>query len=158
MKKILVPTDFTVDSLIVLKQALADNQNEKLDIILVHGYELSNSISDLLFFNKHAVISSLENKAFREAKDIIRNKFESQINSIQSDIFSGYNNKAFKNYLESHNIEEAFVPVNYKLKKVHKRSFDIVPFVKNSTPKVVQVETQDTSVEYAVDTVARIFA
>ncbi len=158
MKKILVPTDFTVDSLTILKNTLENHPNEKLDIVLVHGVTLSNSISDLLFFNKHHFISTLENKEFCEARDIIKNKFDSNINSLVSDVFIGFTKNAFQNYAEANNITEAYIPVNYKLKKTSARSLDIIPFIKKTIPTVYEVQLEETHGIYMGDSLANIFA
>lgn len=158
MKKILVPSDFTVDSLTILKNALENHPHEKLDILLVHGVSLSNSITDLLFFNKHQFISSLENKEFCEARDIIKNKFASNINSIVSDVFIGYTKNAFHNYVEANAVSEAYIPVNYKLKKTTKRSLDIIPFIKKTMPTVYEVNLEELNGVYIGDSLANIFA
>lgn len=158
MKKILVPTDFTVDSLTILKSTLENHPNEKLDIVLVHGVSLSNSISDLIFFNKHHFISSLENKEFCEARDIIKNKFESNINSLVSDVFIGFTKNAFQNYVEANNITEAYIPVNYKLKKTNARSLDILSYIKKTIPTVYEVQLEETHGIYMGDSLANIFA
>lgn len=158
MKKILVPTDFTIDSLSLLKNALENNPNEKLDILLVHGVSLSTSITDLLFFKKHQFISSLESPEFCEAKDIIKNKFASNINSLVSDIFIGFTTNAFENYVEGNKIEEAYIPNNYTLKTASKKSIDILPFIKKTIPLVYEVNLEEIKGVYLGDTLANIFA
>ncbi len=158
MKKILVPTDFTIESLSVLKNALENNPNEKLDILLVHGVSMSNSITDLLFFKKHQFISSLETQEFCEAKDILKNKFASNINSLVSDVFVGFTSSAFENYIEGNKVNEAYIPVNYKIKNADKRSVNILPFIKKTVPSVYEVNLEETNGVYVGDSLANIFA
>ncbi|MEA1785685.1 hypothetical protein U1E44_06260 [Arenibacter sp. GZD96] len=158
MKKILVPTDFTVESLSILKKALENNPNEKLDILLVHGVSFSNAITDLLFFRRHQYIASLENNEFCEANDILKNKFASNINSLVSDVFIGYNLNAFKNYVEGNKIEEAYIPANYNLKKANKDSQDILPYIKKAIPLVHEVNLEETNGVYVGGSLANIFA
>jgi hypothetical protein len=140
-KTILIPTDFTVESLQLVKSFLSrSNSNESYDILLVHGVDLGDSITDLLFFSKNKHIELLSNKAFEDACDIIINKYDSQINSLRKDIFTGYTQSAFNNYVEANNVGEAFVPGNYKLNLRHKKSFDILPYIRKSNLKTEAIE------------------
>jgi len=48
---ILIPTDFSIQSLTVLKNILTNSTSKsKFTIILLHGLSLGDSIRDLLFF------------------------------------------------------------------------------------------------------------
>jgi hypothetical protein len=142
-KTILFPTDFTIESLNVVKTVLNDvNPNIKCDIILVHGIRMTDSITDLLFFSKSRFIDELSNEAFDDACEIIRNKFDSRINSIRTEVFSGYNQNAFNNFVEGNKVDEAYMPTNYNLKLVYRKSFDILPFIKNSNVVVNEIAWQ----------------
>lgn len=142
-KTILFPTDFTIESLNVVKTVLNDvNPNMKCDIILVHGIRMSDSISDLLFFSKSRFIEEISNEAFDDACEVIRNKFDSRINSIRTDIFSGYNQNAFNNFVEGNKVDEAYMPMNYDLKLTYRKSFNILPFIKNSSVVVNEIAWQ----------------
>lgn len=143
MRKILIPTDFTVWSLNILKEALAAQKEERIDILLVHGAYLSTSITDLLFFNKHKFLDSLQSNDFRDALKVLENKFDSNINSLEIDLFSGYNNSAFKDFFESRGVTEAFVPSNYVLVKAHKKSFDLLPCITKMIPTVKKISMDD---------------
>ncbi|MGV3697789.1 hypothetical protein [Flavobacterium sp.] len=128
-KTIVIPTDFTVQSLNVLKTVL--NQypsDEKYNIILLHGFSLSDSIRDLLFFSKPSQIHSLMNSEFEEAYEVIRNKFDSQIGSLKIDLFTGYNVSAFNTYLEVNGVEHIFAS-DRKPEFGHKNSFDLSRFI-----------------------------
>ncbi len=134
MKTILVPTDFTVDSLSILKNVLNSEKDEKVNIILGYGKRLSWSIPDLLFYSLKNLIKELEDTEFTEAKEIILNKYSSKINSIRIEIFHGFNQNSFNNYIKGHEINHSVIPefddvMNLK----HKQGFDIVPFIKKST-------------------------
>ncbi|CAN5471338.1 hypothetical protein BH23BAC1_BH23BAC1_20560 [soil metagenome] len=132
-KTILIPTDFTIESLNIVKSALSKNDGEHLyNIIFLHGRYLSTSITERLFFSKKELLESLSNPEFEDAFNIIRNKYYSQINSILQDIFSGFNQAAFNNYLEGNGIDEAYIPADHKLNIQSKKSFDIIPLLLNS--------------------------
>ena len=139
-KTVLIPTDFTVQSLNILKSVLSTNPSTiKLDIILLHGLTLNDSIRDLLFSSKHQQIESLTTPEFDEACEVIKNKFDSQISSLRVDLFTGYNVSAFINYLEGNRVVEIYVS-NNKPVFTNKKSFDLSRFIEKSAVNVITVD------------------
>lgn len=139
-KTILIPTDFTVNSLNVLKSILIQNEaKQTFNVILLHGMSLSDSIRDLLFFSKSKQIDSLTNPEFEEAYEVIRNKFDSQISSLRIDLFTGYNLSAFNNYLEGNKVEQIFIS-DKKPVLTNKNSFDLSRFIEKCQVQVTKVD------------------
>jgi hypothetical protein len=139
-KTILIPTDFTVNSLNVLKSILTQNDaKQTYNVILLHGMSLSDSIRDLLFFSKSKQIDSLTNPEFEEAYEVIRNKFDSQISSLRIDLFTGYNLSAFNNYLEGNKVEQIFIS-DKKPVLTNKNSFDLSRFIEKCQVEVTKVD------------------
>ena len=139
-KTILIPTDFTVNSLNVLKSILIQNEaKQTYNVILLHGMSLSDSIRDLLFFSKSKQIDSLTNPEFEEAYEVIRNKFYSQISSLRIDLFTGYNLSAFNNYLEGNKVEQIFIS-DKKPVLTNKNSFDLSRFIEKCQVEVTKVD------------------
>lgn len=139
-KTILIPTDFTVNSLNVLKSILIQNDaKQTYNVILLHGMSLSDSIRDLLFFSKSKQIDSLTNPEFEEAYEVIRNKFDSQISSLRIDLFTGYNLSAFNNYLEGNKVEQIFIS-DKKPVLTNKNSFDLSRFIEKCQVEVTKVD------------------
>ncbi|MGS2763206.1 hypothetical protein [Sinomicrobium sp. M5D2P9] len=156
MKNILVPTDFTVDSLILLKKAI-ENENEKLNFILVYGKSLPNSISELVFFSKGKLISSLESKSFIEAKGILKNRYFSRINTLRTDIFYGRNQNAFENFLQGNNINKAYIPEDSKsLHPSLKKGFDLLPYLKKSGLELTEVSYSNHTPITVEETLAKL--
>ncbi|MEQ8474321.1 MAG: hypothetical protein RIC35_24205 [Marinoscillum sp.] len=128
-KTILIPTDFTIRSLGLLKIALNEQGDQKFNIILSHGVRLSTSISDLLFFSHGKLIQSLSSKEFEEGLQVIKNKYGSQINQIRIEPFVGSTQSAFHNYVMGNKIDEAYLFTGYKPALNHHDSFDITPMI-----------------------------
>lgn len=144
-KSIVIPTDFTVNSLNTLKAVLSNNATgTPLDIILLHGLNLSDSIRDLLFFSKRKHIDALTNSEFEEAFEVLCNKFDSQINSIKIDLFTGFNQIAFNSYLDSNNVEKIYL-FDGKPKLAKSNSFDLTRFIKKSPVEVITITTDTIS-------------
>lgn len=145
-KTILIQTDFTVQSLTVLKTVLNSNPSDTIyDIILLHGVISSDSIRDLLFYSKTKHIQSLSNPEFEEAFEIIRNKFDSMINSFRIDLFSGSNQTSFNNYIEANRVVE-IITSNEKLQLANS-SFDLKRYISKS---LVSVSTLDNASKSAM--------
>lgn len=138
-KTILIPTDFSIESLNLFKEAAQSVEIGSVNIIFLHCVHLSDSIFELLFFSKKDLIDSLINPDFNDACKIIRNKYSSHINSALVEIFSGLTQTAFQNFLEGHRVDEIYVPKNYTLKLTDKRSFDPMPFIQKATVPVTEV-------------------
>ncbi|MFD2098995.1 hypothetical protein [Flagellimonas iocasae] len=112
IKKVLVPTDFSVNSLELVRKALEGSSTESLEVVLLHGTYLSNSITDLLFFSKSKLIQKLQTKEFVEACTVLRNKYPSKIHALYVDVITSNSNAYFKNYVDASQIEEIIVPHN----------------------------------------------
>ncbi|RAV29915.1 hypothetical protein [Sinomicrobium soli] len=145
MKNILVPTDFTVDALVILKKAI-EQENEAHNFILVYGKHLPGSISELMFFSKSTLLSSLESKSFTEAKGILKNRYASRIKTLRTAIFHGTNHSAFENFIKANKIDKAYIPENPKsLHPSIKKGFDLIPFIKKSGLELSLVAYNDHS-------------
>lgn len=139
-KTIVIPTDFTVQSLNVLKTVLNQNNNKQTyNVILLHGISLGDSIRDLLFFSKTQQIAALMDTEFEEAYEVIRNKFDSQIGSLKIDLFTGYNVSAFNNYLEANQVDQIFIS-DKKPEFANRNSFDLSRFIHKCQVSATTVE------------------
>lgn len=141
-RTILIPTDFSIQSLNVLQAFLEQNKTEDVqyNIILLHGYQLSDSIVDLLFFSKGNILRTLISPKFSEACNVLRNKYSEQISTIKEDIFTGFTQSAFNNYTDSNQVEEIWYNAKQKPAFSHSNSFDFRKFIKRSELKTTSVQ------------------
>jgi hypothetical protein len=157
-KTILFPTDFTVGSLNIVRAVLEKMpEGRTCRIILLHGYRPGSSITDLLFSSGKQWSDSLTNKEFDTALEVIRNKFESRLTSMATDLFIGHNQNAFNNYLEANRVDEIYMPQEHLLSLTNKRSFDLAPFIRKSGMVVNEVRVRQTSRMPEKGMVAEVF-
>jgi len=157
VKTILIPTDYSIESLHLVKQALSNlNEGEQCNLVLAHGLHAGDSISDLLFFSKNKLIQSFTNSEFEEACTVIRNKFQSQIKSLRKDVILGKTQSAFNNYLEANGIDEAYIPLNHKLSYDSKKCFDIVPLIEKSKLNVEELSWRNYELSPERGTLAEV--
>jgi hypothetical protein len=153
-KKILLPTDFSIESLNLLKSVLSKSEEGcTYDIVLLHGASLSSSISELLLFSKASLLQSLSNPDFEDACNVLKNKYASQILSIRKDVFTGFTQNAFNNYLKAERFDMAYIPATYKMKFASGKSFDLVPYIKRSG---IPIEKTEWSIESFVPEKGRL--
>ncbi|GAB2649774.1 hypothetical protein GCM10027035_49680 [Emticicia sediminis] len=129
--KILIPTDFHVESLNTLKLAMNHLETYEVEVVLMYAQDLGNSITDLLFYNPKKLVESLRTKEFDEALSILKNRFETRIKSISYEIFHGYRVKLIEDFIDSKNIDYIFLPKSYHL-QMSKNGFDTIPLIKKS--------------------------
>ncbi|HEX7870996.1 MAG TPA: hypothetical protein VF455_12880 [Chryseobacterium sp.] len=135
IKTILIATDYSLESLNILKRVLKEKNAEENDtqykILLVSGYDMGDSIRDLLFNTKSTVFSKIRSKEFCDAYGIIVNKYPHLVDKIVCDIFSGSFQRAFNNYVKAEEITEAYYSTSLKNKNT-KGKFDLAPYIKKS--------------------------
>ncbi|GAB3164087.1 hypothetical protein [Telluribacter humicola] len=154
---ILIPTDFTIESLNVVKGALRQLDGEEVNLILVYSAHLSDCITDLLFFSKKKYLEDLQNEKFKEACEILLNKYASQINSFSIDLFTGNYQSTFHNFLLGNKVDAIFIPKSYKLKLGQKQSFDLLPYCRKSPVQCVEIDWNETRNVPEKDKVAELF-
>ena len=135
IKTILIATDYSLESLNILKRVLKEKNAEENDtqyrILLVSGYDMGDSIRDLLFTTKSTIFNKIRTKEFCDAYGIIVNKYPHLVDKIVCDIFSGSFQRAFNNYVKAEDITEAYYSTSLKDKN-SKGRFDLAPFIKKS--------------------------
>jgi hypothetical protein len=140
-KKLIVPSNFSVESLLTVKSLVENcSENYSYDIKLVHGYVLTSSITDLLFYSKSQVLNSFISDDFREACEILKNKYNSKIKTISTDLFTGESQNAFLNYLEAQGFDAYILPDNYVFKPKSNKSIDLFPLLKKSSLETLHTE------------------
>lgn len=134
-KTILIATDFSLESLDILKKVLKKKHDQsdenKYNILFVSGYDMGDSIRDLLFTTKGSILNKIRSKEFCDAYSIINNKYPDLINKITCDIFTGSFQRTFNNYVEAIQIDEAYYS-NSKTKTLGKNQFDITDYLKKN--------------------------
>ncbi len=155
---ILIPTDFTIESVKMVKAILSNSAKEvKYELIFLHGIYLSDSVMDTYFLSKRKLVQSLTNSSFEEACAVLKNKYASQVLSIRKDIYSGITQGAFENYIAANTITEAFIPANYQFAEIHEDSFDLIGFIKKSNIKITEIDWDVTSSDRENGNISEIF-
>jgi len=146
IKTILIATDFSLESLEILKKVLKNkteqNDENQYNILFVSGYDMGDSIRDLLFTTKSSIFEKIRSKEFCDAYSIINNKYPNLINKITCDIFTGSFQRTFNSYIETAAIDQAYFS-STKSRNLKKGQFDVTPYLKKCKHiNAVEVLTQ----------------
>jgi hypothetical protein len=140
-RTILIPTDFSVPSLDVVEHVIANAGDHPVDIVLTHCVFLpATEDIEMRHFSKKALIQSLRNPDYKNAYRAMRLRHPNPNVAIKTDLFTGWNQRAFNNFLEGNRIDEAVIPKPYKPSLNLKSSFDPIPFIRKSRLKITEVE------------------
>ena len=161
-KTILIATDFSLESLDILKKVLKkkheQNDENKYNILFVTGYDMGDSIRDLLFTTKGTILNKIRPQEFCDAYSIINNKYPNLINKITCDIFTGSFQRAFNNYMEVANVDEAYYSTT-KSRNLSKSQFEIKTYLKkNKVIEPQEVVTQTTELMPEKGRLAEVFS
>lgn len=129
---ILIPTDFKVSSLEPLKALLQFQQEDSINVLLVHGIYLSNSISDLLFFDQSDLKMELAGKEFLKSLHDLEKELSQKVTSIQIVFFSGFTQSSFEQFTETNQVSRIIIPYELNFDWSHKKSMDVIPFLHKS--------------------------
>lgn len=158
IKKIIIPNDFSVKSLTLLRKVL-ESTDEKYEIILLHGIAPSNAFTDLLYFRKGKLIEELISDEFDQALSMLKNKFANRFQKIYFDIIISSNRNYFNDYITANNVDAIFVPEDIELDLKHKRSFALAPvFDKCDIPvKRFRLLDTPTATSFLTNDIADLF-
>jgi hypothetical protein len=129
---ILIPTDFKVSSLEPLKALLQFQNEDSINVLLVHGIYLSNSISDLLFFDQSDLKIEMAGKQFLCKLYDLEKALGPKVSSIQITFFSGFTQSSFEQFAEIQQVDRIIIPYELNFDWTHKKSMNILPFLNKS--------------------------
>jgi len=156
-KTILIPIDFRVASLNTLKYALERSSGEPNHVILIYAEYLEDSITELLFYRPQSKIASKITPEFRDALEVLRNRFEFQIVNLDIKLFHNRSRRGLRRFVENHEVDEIYIPQTYKL-QMPKKAFDLVSIIRQGNFQYTEIDwPQDSSVSSEKDHLEYLF-
>lgn len=138
-RTIFIPIDFSEASLGLVEHALLLAGDDQIEIVLTHCFFLTDSIVELLFFDKDELFQSLKSSQFNAAFRALRKNYSQVKVEFRWEIFTGLNLAAFKNFISGNQITEAVIPQPYFQLTRATRNFDPTPYVSRSRLPVTVV-------------------
>jgi hypothetical protein len=123
MKTILIPTDFNPSALNCIPDLCKSIGEKELNIIFVHLFRLSDSITDLLMLSRRSREFEYINDEFHKRYQELKAGFP-EIKSIRIEFFYGSTLNMFKNFLEANAVDCILHPDFCSCEKLNKASID----------------------------------
>ncbi|MCB0704215.1 MAG: hypothetical protein KDC34_02855 [Saprospiraceae bacterium] len=139
MKKVLIPTDFSVDSLQLVEYAVLNNPKSKLHIIFVAGFRLPDTRWGLTHFSQSEEVHKQCTDDFITAKRSLMLEHKKSIETISFELFTGENSFAFQNFLKQLNAADTIIPKEKSLYSRNKKWFDTTEFLRKNVRNVTEV-------------------
>ncbi|MBC8033402.1 MAG: universal stress protein [Chitinophagaceae bacterium] len=137
MKNVLIPTDFTPESLQLINQIPMVMQGERCNVILFHAFDMPSNEMDLIFIGRERIYKEYLTEAFRAQCKKIRNLHFDAIAAICVKCMYGNNVRVFRNFAEANAIDLIMVRDNLDLAMPHKYSIHPVSILKKSGIPVI---------------------
>ncbi len=147
MRKVLIPTDFTPDSVQLMEYAVLNFQGEPLQIVLAHGFRLPDSKWGLIHFSARFEEKKLKTAEFTKAVDRMLKTHGDAIESVRTFMFTGRNTLAFQDAIGPLGITDAVIPNPGVLRFSNRRSFDPSRYIRKCVPGSVEVQIEPNSGE-----------
>lgn len=139
MKRVLIPTDFTVESLQLIEYAILNFPKTKLDIILLYGFKLPETRWGLIHYFPRREINSLTSQSYAHAKNVLVREHSDAIQRLSIELFTGCNSLAFQNFTEMLEVRDAIVPTGNFLDFNNNKCFDPTRFIKKNIENVIEI-------------------
>lgn len=139
MKRVLIPTDFTIKSLQLLDYAILNYPKEQLAIVLVSGYRIKESLWDMRNFSEQREINKLCSEEFTKSKRTFLREHRDVIDRLNIHLFSGHNMFAFKNFLKQNDIKEGIITESQFLSYEQPNTFDPSHLMKSCLDKTIEI-------------------
>lgn len=156
VKNLLIPTDFCVESLNVLKFALDQSSEYTVNVTLLYAGLPGNALTDLFFYSQRDVIKDLTHPEFEQALAIIRNCYENCLGSLNIQLLQGNNQAALEGLVRRNNISEFYVPRDYQMSE-QPGSFDPLPLMRSYPIPVHEVAWTHSSDQNGQNHLASLF-
>lgn len=134
--RVLVPTDFSVDSLRIVLDYMEATPDQKVELVLACGYDIGDSITSLLGITKEDHLLKLENEDFIKGCEMIKSRFKSRITEMYSDLLISRNGRYLRNYFKGSRVTHIVVPEGYTFAPKDRGVFDITDILKKNAAEV----------------------
>ena len=136
MKTLLIPTDFTQQSIQSIPALVHQYYPEKVNVVLVHMLKITDSLSELLMLSRRSVEYRHIPDNFYTRCTELQNKHSHLINHIAINFFYGSTVAVFNNYLEANEVDAIVRPHDhYQL--LFKNSIDPKMLISKCSIKII---------------------
>lgn len=138
MTNILVPTDFTLQSLDIVEE-IVRMQGKRVRIYMLHMVTVPTDIQDLMFIKK-ADMSRNVPREFTKAMAAMKEKYPRELVALELKLYFGSSTSVFNSITENLGIEEICLLNDYTYSLPMKESVNLLPLMNRSELPVYRIE------------------
>ncbi|WP_207422294.1 hypothetical protein [Desertivirga brevis] len=139
MQTILIPTSFQLKSFDCISTISRQFKGQEISILFTHMFKLSDSISDLLMLSRRVKEYEYVSEDFyRECHELKLNCAE--VKSVGIEFFYGGTLAAFKNFLETHEVDFILDPVSCNCTPLNKSSIDPSVLINRANLPILELQ------------------
>jgi hypothetical protein len=138
MKTIVIPSDFSLESVHVA-EAIVRNERNEVQIIFTHLFHVADDIQDLLFSNYRKKEYEFVSSEFNRQIAILKSMHPNLVR-IKTEFFYGSKLAGFKNFLDYNEADEIAYSGSYGIPKLSKSSIDALPVIKKCGIRLVDTD------------------
>jgi hypothetical protein len=157
MKHVLIPTDFSIRSLRVIHGVIEKFSDEKITIVMMHALRMPTSITDLMMLARRSAHHDLITDDYKDACEIIRNKYASNIKLLKTEFLFGNTSAVFRNFLQYQNIDVIAYADKEEFRQAGKDSYNPAALIKKSKYPVYQVPLKQRKEKFLVSAMSELF-
>lgn len=158
MQHILIPTDFSIRSLRVIHGVVDRFGHEPLNIVMMHAVKMPGSIMELMMLSRRFTYTDLITADYKDACEIIRNKYASSIQSLKTEFLVGNTQGVFRNFLLYHKIDLIACSSEVLFQKAGKDSYDPQALIRKSKCPVHYVALAPRQEQLLVSAMSELLA
>ncbi len=134
--RILVPTDFSVDSLRIVLDFMEKNADQKVELVLACGYDIGDSITSLLGITKEDHLTRLESEDFIKGCEMIKSRFKNSLVEMYSDLIISRNARYLRNYFKGGRVTHVVLPDSYTFSSKEPSVFDLTELLRKNAESI----------------------
>jgi len=129
MKTILLPSDFSMESVHVAETVVRESK-EDLRLVFTHLFHVADDIQDLLFSSYREKEYELVPEEFWKECTILKDLYSKKLLSVKVAFYYGNKLASFKNFLDYHQADHIAYSESYGIPKLKKSSIEALPVLK----------------------------
>lgn len=138
MQNILIPTNFSLQSLDCVNTLCEQHSGSPLRLVFVHLFKVSDSISDLLMLSRRNKEYSFISDGFYAKCEALKSRHKQLL--IKIEFFYGSSMGNFRDFLDANEITAILDPAVCVLEKLNRSSVDPSLFIRKSRVPLVSLQ------------------
>lgn len=142
MKTVIIPSDFSEESIQVAK-AVVSKEKSDVRVIFTHLFHVADDIQDLLFSNYRKKEYEFVSDEFRSKCEELKEMYGSKLKEVKIEFFYGNKLASFKNFLDYNEADYFAYSERNGIPRLCKSSIEALPVIKRCNLSLLNVDEME---------------